>query len=106
MAQIIKTDFSDCPQIAQDFLFYMMTIKGRSVRTVEAYHVDLRLYFRYLKCIKVLRSFRMTLKVCAVMIWIPTSFCRHRCLMLMRICIICSNNVTTALQHVHARFLP
>ncbi|MBR5558662.1 MAG: tyrosine recombinase XerC [Oscillospiraceae bacterium] len=57
MAQIIKTDFSDCPQIAQDFLFYMMTIKGRSVRTVEAYHVDLRLYFRYLKCIKVLRSF-------------------------------------------------
>jgi len=53
----VKTDFTDCPQIAQDFLYYMMTIKGRSVRTVEAYHVDLRLYFRYLKCSKVLSSF-------------------------------------------------
>lgn len=53
MAQF-QTDFSDCPQIAQDFFYYMMTIKGRSVRTVEAYHVDLRLYFRYLKCAKVL----------------------------------------------------
>ena len=60
MAQT-KTDFSDCPQIAQDFLFYMMTIKGRSVRTVEAYHIDLRLFFRYLKCAKILRRIPDTL---------------------------------------------
>ena len=50
----IQTKFSDVPQIAQDFLFYMMTIKGRSPRTVEAYHIDLRLFFRYLKCVKIL----------------------------------------------------
>lgn len=50
----VQVNFFDVPQIAQDFLFYMMTIKGRSVRTVAAYHVDLRLFFRYLKCAKVL----------------------------------------------------
>ncbi|MCI8441877.1 MAG: tyrosine-type recombinase/integrase [Provencibacterium sp.] len=31
----------------------MLTIRGRSARTVEAYHVDLRLYLRYLKYHKV-----------------------------------------------------
>jgi len=46
-------NFSDCPKSAQEFLFYMLTIKGRSPRTVEAYHTDLRLFFRYLRCAKV-----------------------------------------------------
>lgn len=32
----------------------MLTIRGRSARTVEAYHTDLRLFLRYLKCQKVL----------------------------------------------------
>ena len=41
--------FSDMPQIARDFLNYLGTIKGRSVRTVEAYHIDLRLFLRFLK---------------------------------------------------------
>ena len=38
-----------CPQILKDFLFYMLTIKGRSQRTVDAYYIDLRLFLRYLK---------------------------------------------------------
>ncbi len=44
--------FSDMPQIARDFLNYLGTIKGRSVRTVEAYHVDLRLFLRFMKIYK------------------------------------------------------
>ncbi len=44
-----SNSFSDCPIFLKDFLFYMLTIKGRSVRTVEAYHVDLRLFLRYIK---------------------------------------------------------
>ena len=59
---VIQNDFSDIPQVAQDFLFYMMTIKGRSPRTVEAYHVDLRLFFRYLKCAKVIGKLPDTLE--------------------------------------------
>ena len=30
--------FADCPQLLRDFLFYMQTIRGRSQKTVEAYH--------------------------------------------------------------------
>lgn len=41
--------YADCPQLMRDFLFYLKTIKGRSPRTVEAYYIDLRLFFRYLK---------------------------------------------------------
>lgn len=39
----------DCPQLVKDFLFYMMTIKGRSPRTVQAYYTDLRFFLRYLQ---------------------------------------------------------
>jgi site-specific recombinase XerD len=38
----------DCPEPLRDFLFYMETIKGRSVRTVEAYYIDLRTFLRFL----------------------------------------------------------
>lgn len=44
--------FDDCPQLLQDFLFYMLTIRGRSIKTVDAYHIDLRTFFRYIKSIK------------------------------------------------------
>lgn len=39
---------TDCPAPLRDFLFYMETIKGRSVRTVEAYYIDLRTFLRFL----------------------------------------------------------
>lgn len=39
----------DCPKLLRDFLFYMETIKGRSTKTVEAYYVDLRTFFRFVK---------------------------------------------------------
>lgn len=39
----------ECPQLLRDFLFYILTIKGRSQRTIDAYYLDLRLFLRYLK---------------------------------------------------------
>lgn len=45
----MATQYSDCPQFLQDFLFYMLTIRGRSPRTVEAYYIDLRTFLRYIK---------------------------------------------------------
>ena len=48
----LKLDFSDVPSIVRDFLNYKLTIQGRSVRTVEAYHVDLRLFLRFIYCYK------------------------------------------------------
>ena len=39
---------NDCPEPLKNFLFYMETIQGRSVRTVEAYYIDLRTFFRFL----------------------------------------------------------
>ncbi len=47
-----KQNFSDCPDFLREFLFYMLTIKGRSPRTVEAYHIDLRGFLRYIKSSK------------------------------------------------------
>ncbi len=44
--------YDDCPQLLKDFLYYMETIKGRSKTTVNAYYVDLRTFFRFLKAHK------------------------------------------------------
>ena len=49
-------DYQDCPSYLQEFLFYMLTIRGRSPRTVDAYHVDLRAFLRYIKSAKLLRQ--------------------------------------------------
>ncbi|MEG0894974.1 MAG: tyrosine recombinase XerC [Oscillospiraceae bacterium] len=44
-------DLLNCPNILKDYLFYLQTIKGRSERTVEAYYIDLRNFFRFI-CIQ------------------------------------------------------
>lgn len=44
--------YSDCPNFLQDFLFYMLTIRGRSPKTVDAYYTDLRTFLRYIKALK------------------------------------------------------
>ena len=41
--------YDDCFKELKDFLFYMLTIRGRSARTVDAYYIDLRTFFRYLQ---------------------------------------------------------
>lgn len=38
----------DSPQVIKEFLVYMETIMGRSKNTVEAYYLDLRIFFRFL----------------------------------------------------------
>lgn len=42
------SSYKDCPQVLRDYLFYLLTIKGRSSRTVDAYYTDLRTFFRFL----------------------------------------------------------
>lgn len=46
--QIIYSDYSNCPQVLKEFLYYMQTIKGLSPRTVEAYYIDVQLFFRFI----------------------------------------------------------
>lgn len=45
----MKTNYFDLPLVAQDFLSYMDTIKGKSPNTITEYHYDLRSFFRFLK---------------------------------------------------------
>ena len=45
----MKTNYFDLPIMAQDFLSYMDTIKGKSANTICEYHYDLRSFFRFLK---------------------------------------------------------
>ncbi|WP_283123980.1 tyrosine-type recombinase/integrase [Angelakisella massiliensis] len=42
----------EAPQLLREFLSYMLTIKGRSPRTVDGYYIDLRFFLRYLKASK------------------------------------------------------
>ncbi len=44
-----SSDYSQAPDILRNFIYYMLTIKGRSQLTVENYYLDLRFFFRYLK---------------------------------------------------------
>lgn len=40
--------YNDCPEILQEFLFYIETIKNQSPRTINGYYTDLKTFFRFL----------------------------------------------------------
>ncbi len=42
-------EFASAPEILQEFLGYLQTVKGKSPNTVQEYYTDLRTFFRYLK---------------------------------------------------------
>ena len=44
--------YSDCPQVVRDFLIYHETIKGQSPRTISEYHLDLRMFLRFMKLMR------------------------------------------------------
>ena len=50
------SDYSECPGFLRDYIYYLLTIKGRSKLTVEGYFIDLRTYLRFLKHYKGLVS--------------------------------------------------
>ena len=44
--------YQDCPLILREFLSYHETIKGQSPRTISEYHLDLRMFLRFMKLVK------------------------------------------------------
>ena len=40
--------YFECPQVLRDFLSYHESIKGQSKRTISEYHLDLRMFLRFL----------------------------------------------------------
>ena len=44
----MKTE-SQSPQVLNDFLAYLYTVKGKSSGTAHEYYLDLRMFFRFLK---------------------------------------------------------
>ena len=44
--------YQDCPQILRDFLIYHETIKGQSPLTIQEYYLDLRMFLRFLKLMR------------------------------------------------------
>lgn len=44
--------YADCPQILRDFLNYHETIKGQSQLTLSEYHLDLRMFLRFIKLMR------------------------------------------------------
>lgn len=49
---IQNLNFKDLPDIAVEFLNYMLTIKNKSHKTIQEYYYDLRTFFRYIKVTK------------------------------------------------------
>ncbi len=45
-------DSSKCPYYLNDFFTYQRVVKIRSEKTIEQYHIDLRLFLRYIKLTK------------------------------------------------------
>ena len=44
--------YDECPPILREFLTYHETIKGQSRRTISEYHLDLRMFLRFLKLMR------------------------------------------------------
>lgn len=44
--------YQDCPQVLRDFLIYHETIKGQSQLTISEYHLDLRMFLRFIKLMR------------------------------------------------------
>lgn len=44
--------YSDCPLVLREFLSYHETIKGQSKRTIQEYYLDLRMFLRFMKLVK------------------------------------------------------
>lgn len=44
----MEKNFYDCPELLKQFLYYLRTVRNRSPKTVDAYYVDIRTFFRYL----------------------------------------------------------
>ena len=55
-------NFTDSPQILREFLAYHETIKGQSKRTIAEYHLDLRMFLRFLRLIRNGMSLRTPLE--------------------------------------------
>lgn len=48
--------YSDCPTVVREFLSYHETIKAQSPRTIAEYHLDLRMFLRFMKLMREGRS--------------------------------------------------
>ena len=44
--------YADCPGVVREFLSYHETIKSQSPRTIEEYHLDLRMFLRFMKLMR------------------------------------------------------
>lgn len=44
----MNIDKNECPKFLYDYMFYMNVIKGRGQRTIEAYYMDLKMFFKFI----------------------------------------------------------
>lgn len=54
-------NYADCPQILRNFLTYHENIKGQSPKTISEYHLDLRMFLRFIKLMRNEKSVRTSL---------------------------------------------
>lgn len=50
-------NYNDVPRDVKNFLSYLSNIKGKSDNTINEYYYDLRTFFRFMKCYRLMESF-------------------------------------------------
>ncbi len=53
--------YADCPNVVRDFLSYHENIKAQSPRTIAEYHLDLRMFLRFMKLMRSEQSLKTNL---------------------------------------------
>ena len=53
--------YADCPNVVRDFLSYHENIKAQSPRTIAEYHLDLRMFLRFMKLMRSEQSLKSDL---------------------------------------------
>ena len=50
-------NYNDIPRDVKNFLSYLSNIKGKSDTTINEYYYDLRTFFRFMKCHRLIESY-------------------------------------------------
>jgi len=43
---------NEAPKVLRDFMVYIETVRGKSKKTADEYYLDLRVFFRFMKCLR------------------------------------------------------
>lgn len=59
--------YHDCPAVLREFLSYHETIRGQSIKTISEYYLDLRMFLRFMKMVKLELPYRTPMDTISIL---------------------------------------